>query len=106
MSSGKLRLTNLMRLTLDTGWWTRYGSSDNNPDLDPHFTFPQAVPSLAVGEHSAISRIDDDTMDPNFLKAIANTAGGPARSEATGDSVRTRRVARHSSREERSRTTG
>ena len=23
-SSGKLRLTNLMRLTLDTSWWTRY----------------------------------------------------------------------------------
>ena len=74
-SSGKLRLTNLMRLTLDTSWWTRYRSSDHNPDLDPHFTFPQAVPSLAVGEHTAIPRTDDDTMDPNFLQAIANTAG-------------------------------
>ncbi|MGZ4897491.1 MAG: ferritin-like domain-containing protein, partial [Candidatus Angelobacter sp.] len=49
-SSGKMRLTNLMRLTLDTSWWTRYRSSDHNPDLDPHFTFPQAIPSLAVGE--------------------------------------------------------
>ncbi len=74
-SSGKLRLTNLMRLTLDTSWWTRYRSSDHNPDLDPHFTFPQAVPSLAVGEHTAIPRTDDDTMDANFLQAIANTAG-------------------------------
>ena len=74
-SSGKMRLTNLMRLTLDTSWWTRYRSSDNNPDLDPHFTFPQAVPSLAVGEHTAIPRTDDDTMDANFLQAIANTAG-------------------------------
>ena len=74
-SSGKLRLTNLMRLTLDTSWWTRYRSSDHNPDLDPHFTFPQAVPSLAVGEHTAIPRTDDDTMDSNFLQAIANTAG-------------------------------
>jgi Ferritin-like domain len=74
-SSGKLRLTNLMRLTLDTSWWTRYRSSDNNPDLDPHFTFPQAIPSLAVGEHTAIPRTDDDTMDQNFLQAIANTAG-------------------------------
>lgn len=74
-SSGKPRLTNLMRLTLDTSWWTRYRSSDNNPDLDPHFTFPQAVPSLAVGEHTAIPRTDDDTMDANFLQAIANTAG-------------------------------
>jgi Ferritin-like domain len=74
-SSGKLRLTNLMRLTLDTSWWTRYRSSDHNPDLDPHFVFPQAVPSLAVGEHTAIPRTDDDTMDANFLQAIANTAG-------------------------------
>ena len=39
-SSGKLRLTNLMQLTLDTSWYTRYRSSDHNPDLDPHFTFP------------------------------------------------------------------
>ncbi|HMG84744.1 MAG TPA: ferritin-like domain-containing protein [Terracidiphilus sp.] len=74
-SSGKLRLTNLMRLTLDTSWWTRYRSSNHNPDLDPHFTFPQAVPSLALGEHTAIPRTDDDTMDANFLQAIANTAG-------------------------------
>jgi hypothetical protein len=74
-SSGKLRLTNLMRLTLDTSWWTRYRSSDHNPDLDPNFTFPQAVPSLAVGEHTAIPRTDDDTTDANFLQAIANTAG-------------------------------
>src|SRR5436853_5298273 len=74
-SSGKLRLTNLMQLTLDTSWWTRYRSSDHNPDLDPNFVFPQAVPSLAVGQHTAIPRTDDDTNDPNFLQAIANTAG-------------------------------
>ena len=36
-SSGKLRLTNLMQLTLDTSWWTRYRSSNHNPDLDPNF---------------------------------------------------------------------
>src|SRR5215472_15296688 len=30
-SSGKLRITNLMKLTLDTSWWTRYRSSTNNP---------------------------------------------------------------------------
>src|SRR5580693_1566111 len=29
-SSGIPRLTNLMKLTLDTSWWTRYRSSDNN----------------------------------------------------------------------------
>ena len=73
-SSGKLRLTNLTRLTLDTSWWTRYRGSRHNPDLDPGFTFPQAVPSLANGQHTAIPRNDADTSDPNFLQAIANTA--------------------------------
>src|SRR5216683_860836 len=74
-SSGKLRLTNLTQLTLDTSWWTRYRSSTHNPDLDPNFKFPQAVPTLAVGQHTAIPRTDADTADPNFLQAIANTAG-------------------------------
>lgn len=74
-SSGKLRLTNLMELTLDTSWWTRYRSSTNNPDLDPNFVFPQAIPTLAVGKHTAIPRTDADTADPKFLQAIANTAG-------------------------------
>src|SRR5712691_11273205 len=73
-STGKLRLTNLTQLTLDTSWWTRYRSSTHNPDLDPNFKFPQAVPTLAVGQHTAIPRTDDDTKDPNFLQAIANTA--------------------------------
>src|SRR5881409_2995946 len=49
-SSGKPRLTNLMQLTLDTSWWTRYRSRANNPDLDPGFVFPQAVPGLAAGQ--------------------------------------------------------
>ncbi len=74
-SSGKLRLTNLMELTLDTSWWTRYRSSTHNPDLDATFTFPQAIPTLAAGKHTAIPRTDADTSDPNFLQAIANTAG-------------------------------
>jgi len=73
-SSGKLRLTNLTQLTLDTSWWTRYRSSTHNPDLDPDFTFPQAIPTLAVGEHTAIPRTDADTKNPKFLQAIANTA--------------------------------
>src|SRR5438105_15027508 len=71
-SSGKLRLTNLTQLTLDTSWWTRYRSSTKNPDLGD--TFPQAVPNLAVGQHTAIPRTDNDLNDPNFLQAIANTA--------------------------------
>src|SRR6266404_6864341 len=73
-SSGKLRLTNLMQLTLDTSWWTRYRSSTHNPDLDPTFTFPQAIPTLNKGQHTAIPRTDADTSDANFLQAIANTA--------------------------------
>ena len=74
-STGALRLTNLMQLTVDTSWWTRYRDSGHNPDLDPKFTFPQAVPTLFTGQHTAIPRTDDDTKDPNFLQAIANTAG-------------------------------
>jgi hypothetical protein len=68
------RLTNLTQLTLDTSWWTRYRDDRHNPDLDTGFVFPPAVPSLAVGEHTAIPRTDADTTDPNFLQAIANTA--------------------------------
>src|SRR6476646_2162220 len=68
------RLTNLTQLTIDTSWWTRYRDDSHNPDLDPDFVFPQAVPSLGVNRHTAIPRTDADTSDPNFLQAIANTA--------------------------------
>jgi len=73
-SSGKPRLTNLMQLTVDTSWWTRYRSRDNNPDLDPTFTFPQAVPGLFAGQFPAIPRTDGDLAPPDHLQAIANTA--------------------------------
>jgi len=69
------RLTNLTQLTVDTSWWTRYRDDSHNPDLDPTHVFPQAVPTLAVNQHTAIPRTDADTSDPNFLQAIANTAG-------------------------------
>ncbi|HKD51416.1 MAG TPA: hypothetical protein VKB90_11475, partial [Candidatus Acidoferrum sp.] len=69
-SSGKLRLTNLTQLTVDTSWWTRYRIGDQNPDLNPSFVFPQAVPDLNKGQHTAIPRTDADTSDPNFLQAI------------------------------------
>jgi hypothetical protein len=59
---------------VDTSWWTRYRDDKHNPDLDPNFVFPQAVPSLFKGQHTAIPRTDADTSDPNFLQAIANTA--------------------------------
>jgi hypothetical protein len=74
-SSGKPRLTNLTELTVDTSWWTRYRISSHNPDLDPTFVFPQAIPDLNTGKHTAIPRTDADTSDPNFLQCIANTAG-------------------------------
>jgi hypothetical protein len=74
-SSGKPRLTNLMQLTLDTSWWTRYRSSKKNPDLDPNFVFPQAVPGLANGKFPAIPRSNADLSPPDHLQAIANTAG-------------------------------
>jgi hypothetical protein len=69
------RLTNLMQLSVDTSWWTRYRSRTENPDLDPTFTFPQAVPSLSVGQHPAIPRSDADLAPANHIQAIANTAG-------------------------------
>ena len=68
------RLTNLTQLTIDTSWWTRYRDDKHNPDLDPNFVFPQAVPTLFQGQHTAIPRTDADTNDPNFVQAIANTA--------------------------------
>ncbi len=67
------RLTNIMELTVDTSWWTRYRSRTKNPDFGD--TFPQAVPSLAVGKHPAIPRTDDDLMPNDHIQAIANTAG-------------------------------
>jgi Ferritin-like domain len=73
------RLTNLMQLIVDTSWWTRYRSRDKNPDLDPSFVFPQAVPSLFVKgkPHPAIPPVDIPDTDPvgkAHIQAIANTA--------------------------------
>jgi hypothetical protein len=70
------RLTNLMQLTVDTSWWTRYRSTDN-PDLGGKF--PQLIPSLNKGQHTAIPRNEAELGDPNnisnHVQAIANTAG-------------------------------
>jgi hypothetical protein len=68
------RLTNLMQLTVDTSWYTRYRSGANNPDLDLGFEFPQAVPSLFQGQHPAIPRNDGDLSPNDHIQAIANTA--------------------------------
>src|SRR5690348_5735542 len=67
------RLTNLMELTVDTTWWTRYRSHTKNPDLGD--SFAQAVPGLATGSHPAIPRSDKDLTPENHIQAIANTAG-------------------------------
>jgi hypothetical protein len=76
-SSGKLRLTNLMNLNVDTSWYVRYRSS-TNPDLGA--AFPQAITLKGV---TAIPRTDadfDGASNPNFpgndhIQAIANVAG-------------------------------
>jgi hypothetical protein len=73
------RLTNLKQLTVDTTWWTRYRSDDQNPDLGGKFQ--NAVPDLAKGKHPAIPESDADlVLDAQgnistHLQAIANTAG-------------------------------
>ncbi len=67
------RLTNLMQLSVDTSWWTRYRSGNKNPDFGD--TFDQAVPSLNMGQHPAIPRDDDDLTPNDHIQAIANTAG-------------------------------
>jgi len=75
------RLTNLMNLTIDTSFWTRYRSATENPDLDPNFKFGQAE---TIVNRTAIPRTDDDLDGtahiapfniPDHLKAIAFTAG-------------------------------
>jgi hypothetical protein len=68
-SSGKLRLTNLMHLNVDTSWYVRYRST-TNPDLGA--SFPQAITLNGV---TAIPKTDADLNGPpNHLQAIANVA--------------------------------
>jgi hypothetical protein len=81
----KKRLTNLMKLNVDTSWYTRYRSTEN-PDFGD--SFPQAI---TIKNQPAIPLNDTDTppnltipspsvppnSDPRVLRmqAIANTAG-------------------------------
>lgn len=75
-SSGKLRLTNLMQLNVDTSWYVRYRST-TNPDLGS--TFPQAI---TLDNVTAIPRTNADykgQSNSNFkgndhIQAIANVA--------------------------------
>ena len=84
-NKGAKRLTNLTQLTIDTTFWSRYRSI-TNPDFDTGAKFVQAVPSLAVNQHTAIPRNNADTQGSSlssdntksitpFLQAIAFTAG-------------------------------
>jgi Ferritin-like domain len=66
------RLTNLMQLTVDTTWWTRYRSSSKNPDFGD--TFAPAIPGLAKGKFPAIPRTNQDLRPAHHIQAIANTA--------------------------------
>ena len=79
-----MRLTNLLQLTVDTSYWTRYRSRTQNPDPPFNDTFPPAIPGLLKGQFPAIPRTDDDLKGfvpgnpptiPDHLQAIANTAG-------------------------------
>src|SRR6202522_3583497 len=65
------RLTNLMQLSVDTSWYTRYRST-SSPDFGA--TYPQALPQLAAGQFTAIPRNNDDFGPPDHIQAIANTA--------------------------------
>ena len=67
------RLTNLMELSVDTSWFTRYRSRTGNPDLGD--SFPQAIPGLKKGQFPAIPRTDKDLAPDDHIQAIANTAG-------------------------------
>jgi hypothetical protein len=66
------RLTNLMQLTVDTSWYTRYRSA-TNPDFGA--TFPQALPALAASRLPAIPRTNAELNgNTAHVQAIANTA--------------------------------
>ena len=75
------RLTNLMELTMDTSWFTRYRSRARNPDLGDSFS--NAIAVLGTKRHTAIPRNDSeaqlDLSSPNGVtdvtQLIANTAG-------------------------------
>jgi hypothetical protein len=62
------RLTNIMNLTVDTSWYTRYRSSEN-PDFGA--TFPQAIELVNV---TGIPRNNSDFGPKKHVQAIANTA--------------------------------
>jgi hypothetical protein len=75
------RLTNLLKLNVDTSWWTRYRSTEN-PDFGA--TFPQAVnianqPAIPLNDldtpPTTSQPVPPTTLQERRMQAIANTAG-------------------------------
>jgi hypothetical protein len=74
------RLTNLMELTVDTSWFTRYRSRTQNPDLGD--SFANAIKVIGTKRHTAIPRTNSEAeLDPtspngvtDVTQFIANTA--------------------------------
>jgi len=79
--ASKKRLTNLMKLSVDTSFWSRYRDDKRNPDLGDT-DFKRAIPALFAGKFTAIPRNNGElmigtTVTPvdTHVQAIANTAG-------------------------------
>ena len=82
------RLTNLLKLNVDLGWYTRYRSK-KNPDLGARFAGPFEIKNQAAipindtdtPPNTIIPSASDDTPGSSFsgdaarMQAIANTAG-------------------------------
>jgi hypothetical protein len=77
----KKRLTNLMKLNVDTSWYVRYRSMQN-PDFGA--TFPQAVniknePGIPLNDRDTppgqLQPVPPATAQESRMQAIANTAG-------------------------------
>jgi len=79
-ASGAPRLTNLMRLDVDTSFWTRYRSTQN-PDFG--VTFPQAV---TIKNQPAIPISDTDTP-PTTAQPVPVPPGAAMRMQAIANSA-------------------
>ena len=61
------RLTNLMELTVDTTWWTRYRARTKNPDLGD--SFKPAIPGLMPAVDRLAARGDGSAKFQGVLRA-------------------------------------
>lgn len=65
------RLTNLMELTIDTSWFTRYRSRTQNPDLGD--SFANAIAVLGTKRHTAIPRGPGHCTQPGHQQRTRST---------------------------------